>query len=445
MKKNTLLLTFFVVFMDLVGFGIIIPVLPLLLVIKNFGSIPNSSYVLPMDFSQQNGYILYGFLLAVYALGQFLATPILGQFSDKFGRKPVLAYSLMGTCISYIIFAYGIITKDLGILFISRFFDGITGGNISVAQAIVADISTPENRAKNFGMIGAAFSLGFILGPYIGGKLSDPTVVSWFNASVPFWFAAILSFASVLFVIFRLPETNQHIDINKKIIWSQCVNNIIAATRLKSIKIQLFTNFLYQGGFSFFTAFAGSFFYQKFLFTPGNLGDFYAYIGFWVALAQALITGRLAKKFPESTILKFSYIGTSIGVLAHLLVPTLTSDNFIIRNLPLFILVPFFATAIGLSQANSQALISKSVSPQLQGQILGINSSVQALAQAIPALLSGFIAASFEGKGDNAILPPSAYPLIISSITIFCAWLFFVNFYKKGINTKTSVTSITAQ
>jgi MFS transporter, DHA1 family, tetracycline resistance protein len=241
MKKNTLLLTFLVVFMDLVGFGIIIPVLPLLLVIKNFGSVSNPSYVLPMDFSQQNAYILYGFLLATYALGQFLATPILGQFSDKFGRKPILAYSLMGTCISYIIFAYGIITKDLGILFFSRFFDGITGGNISVAQAIVADISTPQNRAKNFGMIGAAFGLGFILGPYIGGKLSDPTVVSWFDASVPFWFAAILSFTSVLFVVFQLPETNQHIDGNKKIIWSQCINNIIAATKLKSIKIQLFT------------------------------------------------------------------------------------------------------------------------------------------------------------------------------------------------------------
>src|SRR6185369_2029743 len=109
-------------------------------------------------------------------------------------RRKLLAISILGTSASYVVFALGIVTKNLPLLFISRAFDGITGGNIAVAQAAVADITKPEHRAKNFGLIGAAFGLGFIIGPYIGGKLSDPSVVSWFSASTPFWFAAALSF-----------------------------------------------------------------------------------------------------------------------------------------------------------------------------------------------------------------------------------------------------------
>ena len=205
MNNKVLFAVVFTIFIDLLGIGILIPVIPQLL-----ANPASPFYLLAQGVSIKTGYIILGFLTAIFPLMQFFATPLLGELSDRFGRKPVLAISLLGTCISYILFAIGILTKNLPLLFVSRGFDGITGGNIAVAQAAIADVSTPENRAKNFGLMGAAFGIGFILGPYIGGKLSDPNLISWFNAATPFWFAALLCFANVLSVVFLLPETHKH-------------------------------------------------------------------------------------------------------------------------------------------------------------------------------------------------------------------------------------------
>jgi MFS transporter, DHA1 family, tetracycline resistance protein len=431
-KKNPLLVTFLTVFIDLLGFGILIPVLPVLLTIKNFGPLPNPSYILDQNTTPEMGYILLGLLLSVYALGQFLATPILGQLSDKFGRKPILALSLFGTALSYIIFAYAIYTKNLELMFISRFFDGITGGNISVAQAVIADISDNKNRAKNFGLIGAAFGLGFILGPYLGGKLSDPSVISWFTAYTPFIFAAVISLLNVVGVWVLLPETNKFINKDSKLVWSQSFSNIYKAIKLKNIRTQLVTSFLFQSGFTFFTSFAGTFFYEKFLFSQSNLGDLYAFIGFWIALVQAVVTRKLAKKYHESQILKYSYFGASLSMLGYLVVPRLElGDIWFLNSILVFTVVPFFALFIGLIQANANSLISKSVRPEEQGQILGINASVQALAQFIPSVLSGFIASAFISSSSSSIIKPSGYPLVFSMLTIFVAGLYFLIRFKK--------------
>ena len=158
-----------------------------------------------------SGYIMFGFLVAVFPIMQFFATPILGQLSDRYGRKPVLALSLAGTALGYALFAVGIILRNIPLLFVARALDGITGGNLSVAQAAIADVTSPQDRTKNFGMIGAAFGVGFIIGPFLGGVLADPSVVSWFNAATPFWFAAILASANTAQVLFQFDETNKHI------------------------------------------------------------------------------------------------------------------------------------------------------------------------------------------------------------------------------------------
>jgi DHA1 family tetracycline resistance protein-like MFS transporter len=134
---------FFTILLNALGFGILIPIIPLLL------ADPKSQYfMLPHSFSLGQGYIIFGFLVAIYPLMQFMATPILGQLSDKFGRKKILAISLAGTFISYILFAIGILLKNIPLLFISRAFDGITGGNISVAQAVVADVTPPQKEQE---------------------------------------------------------------------------------------------------------------------------------------------------------------------------------------------------------------------------------------------------------------------------------------------------------
>ena len=406
-KNKTIVTIFFTVFIDLIGFGILIPVIPLL-----FATPSSEFYMLPVGMTLNTGYLLLGLLVAVYPIGQFISTPILGQLSDRYGRKKILAICLLGTSLSYFIFAVGVITKNIPLLFFARFFDGLTGGNVSVAQAMIADVSTPENRTKNFGMIGAAFGLGFIFGPYLGGRLSDPATVSWFTAATPFYFAGILAFINMIFVWFFLSETNKNLQ-TKKIAWNKSLKNIIHAYNMKGLNIIFLTNFLFYGGFAFFTTFFGVFLINKFHFSQGNIGDFFAYVGLWSVFTQAVMTKFVAKRFKEVKVIRITLLGSGILVLAYFL-PQYAWQILLIP--------PFFGLFSGLSMANLSSLLSHRAPPGIQGEILGINASVQALAQAIPAILSGFIAAS---------LTPET-PLIFASIIIIIGAIVFRVLYKEA-------------
>ena len=400
---------FFTLLLNALGFGILIPIIPLLL------ADPKSQYfMLPHTFTLGQGYIIFGFLVAIYPLMQFLATPILGQLSDKFGRKKILAVSLAGTFIGYILFAIGILIKSIPLLFISRALDGITGGNISVAQAVVADVTTPQNRSRTFGLVGAAFGIGFIIGPFLGGILSESKLVSWFNAATPFWFAALLAFANVILIIICLAETFK-LKKDKKIIWGQSVKNIIRAFNIRELRILFTTVFLFQSGFTFFTTFFSVFLITKFGFTQGNTGNFFAYLGVWLVITQGFLTRIIAKKFSEKKVLRITLISTGVSILAYLL-PSVWWG--------LLIVTPFFAFANGLSQANITGLISNSVGPETQGEILGINASVAAMAQAIPAILTGFIAAS---------LTPSSPSIVAAGVIILGGIIFIVAYRQPDI------------
>ncbi len=410
MNKKILFSVLLTVFIDMLGFGILIPVIPQLL------TNPSSSfYLLPAGFSVNYGYILLGFLTAIFPFMQFIATPILGELSDRFGRKPILAISLFGTSISYIIFAIGIITKNLPLLFISRAFDGVTGGNIAVAQAVIADSTTPENRVKNFGLMGAVFGLGFILGPFIGGKLSSPILVSWFNASTPFWFAAILAGINTILVIYFLPETLKVKSKYLSLHISRSLKNIAKAFAFKELRPIFATLFLFQSGFAFFTTFFSVFLITKFSFNQGSIGNYFAYVGIWIAFSQAVITKKFSHNFSERQILSFSLFGTGAFILMQF-VPTVWWG--------LLLITPFFAIFTGLSQANLISLVSRSVGPKIQGEILGINASVQALAQTIPPIISGFIAAG--------IMPRA--PVFVAGIMIIFSGFVFIIFNRTHQN-----------
>lgn len=401
--KKPLFVILFTVFLDMLGFGILIPVIPLLL-----ADPASSYYLLPKSLNVTEGYILLGLLTAIFPLGQFFSTSILGEFSDKFGRKKVLLFCLLVRFFAYLIFSLGIITKSIPLLFLSRLIDGAASGNIAVAQAAIADITEPINRAKNFGLMGAAFGFGFIIGPFLGGKLSDPHIFPWFNAVTPFLFAAILVAINILSVIFFFPETLRQLKHHIKINWIKAVNNIFHAYSMKKLRILFLTNFLFWSGFSFFITFFSIFLIKKFGFTQGDIGNFFAYVGIWVAFTQIVLTRKLSGKFQDHNIVKVALFGSSILVLI-----------FFLATSPwqFLVIVPVFAGFNGLVQAIIPAIVSKSADSGVQGEILGVNSSVQALAQAVPPILSGFIAAKFSP--ETSIIVAVLVMLLSSFVFLF--------------------------
>jgi len=411
--RKPILPIFLTVFIDLVGFSILIPVFPLLIS-------PGSPFrVTPADWSPKEGLIMLGFLQAVYPLCTFLAAPILGQLSDRFGRRPVLALSIAGTALGYAIFALGIHWASIPMLFLGRALDGLTGGNIAVAQAAIGDISTDADRQKNFGFLGAAFGLGFIIGPYIGGKLSQGGVSfyglfdtpSWFDATTPFWFATGLCIVNVLLILQRFPETNAHIDPDKHIAVGASVRNVVHGFASPRLRVPLMASFLWNGGFTFFTTFFGVYLFNKFGFTQGNTGDYFAVVGLFIAVSQTAVVPRMAKAMADYKVLRFSYFGLAIAMSCYFLAN---------EKWQLWAVIPIFTFFNGLSIANQTSLISRSAEMGKQGQAMGISSSITNLAQVPASVLVGYISGSVS----------SNTPLVVSTICIAAAGLVFVLLFR---------------
>lgn len=417
LAKKALPAVLMTVFLDVMGLGILIPLLPVLVNPHVPGSVVGPWW------SDKSAYIMLGWLLASFAIAQFLAAPILGQLSDKFGRKKVLGISIFGTAVGYVIFAIGILTKNLPIMFAGRILDGLTGGNLPVAQAVVADVSTPENRTRNFGLVGMMFGLGFALAPYISGKLATPgipfihigslqlgTTPSWFSLTTPFWIAAILSAINVLLIVFRLPDTQKNISKNLNIDWNKSFHNLFKAVTHPTLKHILIPMLFFFSGFGFFRAFFQVLLVNKLHFNQSNVGDFFAYFGVCMALGQGLITPFISKYLKNWQALQWGLVFGGVALITFLL-PTRTSQ--------LLIIPPFMALAIGQVFAHSISLISASATEDIQGEVLGINSSVQAFGDALPSALSGYIAASLSVSA----------PVLVGGITVlFGALLFRVMF-----------------
>ena len=406
---------FFTVFLDLLGFGILIPVFPLLIS-------PGSPFrVTPESWSFTEGLIMLGWLQAAYPLASFIAAPILGQLSDRFGRRPVLALSIFGTAVGYMLFAIGISTASIPLLFAARALDGFTGGNIAVAQAAIGDISDDTNRARNFGLIGAAFGLGFIIGPYLGGKLSSPNTSfyglfdtpGWFGATTPFWFAAILSLTNCALILGAFPETLREKSAQSKLNVMRSVQNVITGFSSDRLRVVLASAFLWNAGFTFFTTFFGVYLRNEFGYSASQTGDYFAIVGLFIAISQAVLVGRVAKSFSDYKVLRVSFFGLASMMLLYFVTPT--STTFWI-----YAIIPFFTASNGLSIANVSSLVSRSALPGQQGQALGVLSSVQNLAQVPASILVGYITSGIT----------SSQPLLVSTICIASAGVVFALFFR---------------
>jgi DHA1 family tetracycline resistance protein-like MFS transporter len=353
MKRSPLLVIFITVFIDLVGFGIVIPVLPYYAEGTRFGGTPRE----------------VGLLFASYSVMQLVFSPVLGRLSDKYGRRPILLISLLGTCLGFLILGFA---TTLWMLFIGRIIDGISGGNISTAQAYIADVTTKENRAKGMGLIGAAFGLGFVFGPAIGGILSR-----W-GINVPFLFAGGLAFANAILLYFTLPETvtpdhPARVSAASGRGWGQ----VVEALRQPQLAFVLTIYFLSIVAFSIMTAVFSLFMMFRLGYDPWHSGWIFAFVGVISAIVQGGLIGRLVKRFGEPLLvivggLLFSvslfaspFVAPAIGLLGILSVGALSS----VGN--------------ALSAPSLSSLASKSASVGEQGSVLGVMQSVASLARAV--------------------------------------------------------------
>jgi DHA1 family tetracycline resistance protein-like MFS transporter len=374
MKRSPLLVIFITVFIDLVGFGIVIPVLPFYAEGTKFGATPSQ----------------VGLLFASYSVMQLIFAPVLGRLSDKYGRRPVLLISLLGTALGFLILGFA---NTLLLLFVGRIIDGISGGNISTAQAYIADVTTKENRAKGMGLIGAAFGLGFVFGPAIGGILSR-----W-GINVPFLFAGGLALSNAVLLFFALPETvtRDHparVSAASGRGWS----NLLAALRKPALASVLMIYFLGIVAFSIMTASFSLFMMFRLGYDAFHNGWIFAFVGVISATVQGGLIGRLVKRFGEPLLV---IVGALVFASSLMLVPFLTPQTGLA-----IILSIAAATSIGqaLSAPTLSSLASKSASAAQQGSVLGVMQSVASLARAVgPSLAAVLIYSAVAHVGFDGV------------------------------------------
>jgi len=402
--KRNLFGLFLVIFLDLLGVGIIIPVLAPLIYDAN-------STLVPAGWDARQINLLYGLMIGIYPIMQFFGAPILGSLADRFGRKKLLTTSLVGTLIGYLITGWGIMTGQLWLIFAGRGLDGFTGGNIAVANSAIADMSSEEDRASNFGLVGAAFGLGFIFGPFLGGVLSNPELVPWFSSQLPFWVTAGLTAINLFVIAAAFKETLKDSIFTKLSIFTG-FKNLYKALHMTELHTIFFVIFLHQLGFAFFTQFFPVYLVQKFAFNETQIGLLFGYTGIWIAFGQGVLTRIVAKFAGPVKALKHSLVVLALA-LGTLVLPTAPWLFMIIK--------PIIAMAEGISFPNSTAIASNLGPNNKQGEIMGIVSSIRAAGMAIPPIAAALL-----------LTVNQDYALLASSGIIFCAWIVFMVGFRKA-------------
>ncbi len=374
-RRAALLVLFLTVFIDLLGFGIVIPFLPMYAARMHVGAFG------------------IGLVLATYSLMQFLCAPVLGRISDHVGRRPIIMLGLLGSSVGYLL--YGFATSFAWLLF-SRAVHGACAGTVSTAQAYVADTTEESKRAHGMGMIGAAFGLGFVLGPAIGGLLGHSSL------RTPVFFAAALTFGNLIFAALRLPESHQP-DPNARLDFARLSQPLVSLPR------QLFGHRL-TGLFTiaFLATFAMAALEATFAimvpaiygYGPSGVGGLLAYAGLMQALVQGYLLGKIVKHTGEMTLIRGGMLALAIGLVP---MASLSSHSL------LFIALALVAIGYGFASPSIASLISKRTKRTSQGEVLGINQSAQSLARIFGPIAAGLTyqafgpAAAYVGGGLVAL------------------------------------------
>ena len=362
---------------DVTGMGLIYPVIPKLLEEVSHGGLSDAARV-------------NGWLTLAYAIPQFLFAPVIGNLSDRYGRRPVLLISMFGFAIDYIFLSWA---PTLFWLFIGRSIAGLTGASFSTASAYIADISNAETRAKNFGMIGAAFGLGFIIGPALGGILGE------FGTRVPFIAAAVLTGLNWLFGFFVLPESLP-VERRRKFEWKRA-NSVGAFMVLKrypavwglagALVLVYIAGYSVQSTWNFFTI-------EKFKWTEGLVGASLAVVGLLVGAVQGGLVRVLNPKIGNE---KSIYLGLFLYSIGLFLFAFATQGWMMFA-----FLVPYCLG--GIAGPSLQAIISGHVSPKEQGELQGAMTSLMSVTMIVGPLLMSYVFSHFTKKDGSTIYFPGA-------------------------------------
>ena len=365
----------FVVFVDLLGFSLILPLLPYYA--EKYGATE----------------FVTGLLVASYALMQLIGAPLLGRLSDRYGRRPVLLASVFGTFVGFLLLGFAdpigtALAKAfdpqaanlfvIGILFLSRMVDGLTGGNLSVAQAYISDVTDAQSRSKGLGMIGAAFGLGFIIGPASGGLLSQ-----W-GYAVPAFVASALSFSNLLLIFFWLPESltaekRTQMSGNRPAI---TLGALLAALQRPFTGSLLTTRFFFGLAFAIFQTIFSLYALNKFDLQARDTGLILTYVGVLSVFVQGFLIGRLTQRFQEDKLILFSGVLMTVSLVGWALTPSV-----------FWLLVVLTPTAIagGILNTLLSSTLTKAVEPQEIGGILGFSASIESSTRIVAPILGGYL------------------------------------------------------
>lgn len=356
--SRPLLIIFLTILVNLIGFGIIIPLLPFYA--TTFGASP----------------LVVGLLFASFSLAQLFASPVLGAWSDKWGRRPVLIFSLIGTVVSFVMLA---VAHSMTMLFAARIVDGLSGGNITTARAYIGDITTEENRARSFGMLGAAFGLGFIIGPALGGLFAH---VSY---TAPIWAAAAITVVATFLAWFWLPETVHRVNAVSGSPW-KALRELSGRPNLRRL---LTIDFLYWSSFGVYQTTFALFGAHRFDFDATHTGYLLAAFGFLGVIVQVVLVGPIVKRMGEKHTLMAGLIFAAIG----------WGGSAMTHSLWVFIamLVPG-AIGIGLCNPSLVSLVSGAAGRHEQGRVQGAAGALESLGRTLGPIW-GNGALQFLGEG----------------------------------------------
>ena len=368
-----LLIIFLTIFVNLVGFGIIIPLLPFYA--ETFGASP----------------LVIGLLFAVFSLCQLVAAPALGDLSDRYGRRPILIFSLAGTVVSFVMLA---VAHSVAMLFAARIVDGLSGGNISTARAYVADITEPKDRARAYGIIGAAFGLGFILGPALSGILSG------ISYTAPIWAAAGITVIATIMAWLWLPETVHRTQAGT----GNPFSYLPALLQRTAVRRILAIDFIYWLAFATFQTTFSLFVARRFGFGVSKTGYFFAAFGLLGAVIQGGFIRPIVKRLGDKTTfllgLAFGMVGLIAAALAHSVV------LFALALVPL-------AFGIGFGHPTMSSLVSLVARGDEQGRVQGAASAVESLGRTIGPVWGN---ASLQQYGESVPYISAAAFLLLTFI-----------------------------